>query len=470
MTQKKLLTIGLIASALFTTTAYSSNSDLKFCEATHATSGQVQFSMPRDVGPIVSEADIHQSLDTWIENVRNTHPDISYSVSETKLNEAIATLHDEVKGPMSQLEVFRLFSKLNSVFADAHNGIMYPDRLNRITKSLQEGDRLFPLSVYIAPDHKLYARGTDNIKAGTEILTINGTKASAIVEELLIRARGDSDALRRDLVSKRFAEHFWQILGTAPRFDIGTKGDDCIEVHTLDGAASLPEERKPGAPDFDSVFSYKILDGNIGYLHAGIFVPYEYDRWLEFTETAFTNFAAKGVTSLIIDIRSNGGGDDQMWMNGIVPYITTKTWDRMANYKLRITEDDLEEGPLGGVAISDYTGTTTPEKKEHLFTGDVYVVTGVATYSSAIMFATAMQDNGIATIAGTETGGKSCSTGNFRTLGTGKSELYAYAPLHIYNRKADKGCERGVIPDVPLKEDPFNSSAAIEQLVAHINS
>ena len=42
-------------------------------------------------------------------------------------------------------------------------------------------------------------------------------------------------------------------------------------------------------------------------------------KFYEFTRAAFERMQAAGTRTLIIDIRANGGGDDDVWYEGVMP-------------------------------------------------------------------------------------------------------------------------------------------------------
>ncbi len=84
-------------------------------------------------------------------------------------------------------------------------------------------------------------------------------------------------------------------------------------------------------------------------------VPGWMDRWLALTDSIFTELRDNACKHLIIDVRDNGGGDDQMWMQGIMPYIAKKKWQRMLHFAGRVRDiDEAYPGRVGESAFLNF--------------------------------------------------------------------------------------------------------------------
>ena len=58
-----------------------------------------------------------------------------------------------------------------------------------------------------------------------------------------------------------------------------------------------------------------------------------------------------GTRTLIIDIRANPGGDDDVWIEGIMPYLATRSFSNGSSYRLKIIEGRQKEGQKVGDII-----------------------------------------------------------------------------------------------------------------------
>jgi C-terminal processing protease CtpA/Prc len=152
-----------------------------------------------------------------------------------------------------------------------------------------------------------------------------------------------------------------------------------------------------GATDAPQTFSPRQA-----LLTIGGFYWCEKSQFYDLTRDAFARMKAAGTQTLVIDIRSNTGGDDDMWLEGIMPYIADKPYRNGSDYVLKVIEGHQKEGQKVGDVVRGSQSTHQPALDNPLhFTGKVYVLIGPATYSSAILFANAVQDYGFATVVGT---------------------------------------------------------------------
>lgn len=434
---------------------------------------QLGFDPSTHESPLYAPEVIKADLESWIEQSMNTHPKFDMATDLGELSTVRDNILSKIDRPMNELEVFRLFSRVNSVLNDGHHGIAFSGRNQKIETAIEAGDRLFPIHVHIDDTYRVFARKPyQTIETGTEIVAINGVSASIIAHTLEERSHGDTPKLRRSLVADRFAELIWQHFGTSKDFHVLLKdGEDCSS-RTISGATAIMAHRQ-NIPDFEPRFSFEILaDGSTAYLKLGSFyLPQGTDQWDAFTQQVFEQINQSDIEHLIIDIRENGGGDDTLWIESIMPYVTNKPWQRMANFLGRVgTNDEDFPGRSGEVALFDYQGKF-PAKEDANFGGQIYVVTGDLTYSSAIMFATAVQDNQLGKIVGAPTQARSCSTGMSQYHELQVGGMVAFTPTHWYQRSdGGQSCMAGVQPDIMLDDDPYDPNQIIEALVSLIES
>lgn len=172
-----------------------------------------------------------------------------------------------------------------------------------------------------------------------------------------------------------------------------------------------------------------------------------------------------GSQTLIIDIRANTGGDDDMWLEGIMPYIATKPFRNGSDYVSKVVEGRQQEGQkIGEVIRGSQSNWYQPSLDDPLrFTGKVYVLIGPATYSSSILFTTAVQDYGFATVAGTGGAARASQTGGTQRTTLPHTKIGVVMPRFVLKRASR---EEGLVqPDVLISEDPFTPGTAIESLL-----
>ncbi len=432
------------------------------------------FDYPTVATEVYSPDSIKDELESLINQIRETHPNLFMIVDYDELLRVKNEILEQIIAPMNQLEVFRLFSLLNPVLSDAHNAILMPELKKQIKDATKLGDRLFPLFVYIDKDFRLFVKTSSNgIASGSIIHSINGIDAIEITKHMEQHAHGDNTDFRKNLVANRFAEHLWQHYGSSKSFVLGIKKGEEIKDVTIDGSLELEPHRR-GNQSFEEKFSFELLANNqVGYFKANTFyLPDGTEEWYALTESVFSELREKDSKYLIIDIRKNTGGVDDLWIEGILPYIANKKWQRMVHFLGRVREiDQSYPGRLGEIAIFDYKGEYEVSEQPK-FEGEVYVIVGEITYSSAIMFSSVIKDNQLGKIVGQEatTYARGCSTGMPIPHEMKTSALLALTPQHWYQRNTEGSCMVGVEVDIQLSDNPFNEREIIDFLVQQLTN
>ena len=168
-------------------------------------------------------------------------------------------------------------------------------------------------------------------------------------------------------------------------------------------------------------------------------------------------------------MRANGGGDDDFWIEGILPYVATKPYRWASTYRKRVLEEYRDEGETTGDIVSgEIDRWIQPEPGNPLrFSGKVYVLIGRSTYSSAILFSNVVQDFGFGVVAGTGGSARANQTGGVQKSTLPNSGLVLWWPRFILARPSSARDPLYATPDVEVTENPRNPRDAVEWLLAH---
>jgi len=432
------------------------------------------FDFPNVSTEVYSPDSIRAEFESLIEQIQEIHPNMGIIVDYDEFFRVRKEVLEQVTKPMNQLEVYRLYSVLNPVLRDGHSAIFLPQYKDQIKEATEQGDRLFPLHVFVDKDFRLMVESPSHgLTAGTVIQSINGIDAVEITRHIEQRIWGDNIDVRRVLVADRFAENLWIHYGSSPSFDLEIKEGDEITTVSIDGSTDLlPHRRNDQA--FEDLYSFDFLaDNQVGYLKTNTWwYPEGTDKWYAFSDSLFSELRDNGSKYLIIDIRDNGGGDDQMWIQGIMAYIAKKKWQRMLHFLGRVREiDGAYPGRLGESAIFDFYGEHEVSDKPK-FDGEVYVIVGRKTYSSSIMLTSVIKDNELGKIVGQEemTFARGCSTGMPLVHEMKTTGIFACTPQHWYQRNTEGSCMTGIPVDIQLSDSPFNKREIVEDLVKQLTS
>ncbi len=392
-----------------------------------------------------------------------THPRVAHSVDPATLSRAFADVRPRLDHPMSADEAWKVLSGLNPLMADGHLTVTYPGGpAGDLQRHLKAGGRLFPFAVHVSGDALFVRSGLDGSAtplAGGRIEAINDVPADEIVAKLLAHMNGDTAALRAGLLSDRFAFWYWKFFGEHRQFRLRIRGAETV----IDGSTAMPAAYREKT--FEELFHLELLDDDAALLTINEFYWSDKAKFYEFTRAAFQRMRDAGTRTLIIDIRANPGGDDDVWIEGIMPYIATKPFRNGSTYVLKIIEGRAKEGQKVGDVVHGSQDTVYPPQLDHplRFKGKVYVLISPRTYSSAVLFSTAVQDNGFATLVGVGGGARSTQSGGIQFIKLPHTQMTFVVPRFVLTRSSGRG---GLLqPDVLVTGDPFRPMAAIESIL-----
>lgn len=205
--------------------------------------------------------------------------------------------------------------------------------------------------------------------------------------------------------------------------------------------------------------------GNTGYILARSFGTRGnqdltvYERCID---SIFVLIRRDGVKRLLIDVSSNDGGASavgSMLINRIhsKPYRSySMNWKRSNEYLATIKswgiKDEVYEKTAPGEVLHASSRSITPDEVANRFKGKVMVLIGPETFSSAILFATLVQDNKIARLAG-----ESPATGHPTHFGEMYSVVLPNTGLQLrfgvkeWIRPAGRDAVNKLVPDFPCK-------------------
>jgi len=412
---------------------------------------------------------LRQDLAVIEKTMKESHPDIAFSVAPGVLEDAMRSLSAELDHAMTRDEAWRVFAKLNPILADAHTGIFFPDWRKEARMHLARGGAFFPYEVVATAEGKLTILsalgGAKTPRSGVRISSIGGTPSSVIVKDLLSRVHGDTATFRANLLSRRFWFFYWKTYGNPASFDLKL---DAGAGKTVPVAASHSEPLELARrADFDQMFRLEFLPCGGAVLAIDTFNWPDKKKFFDFTRTAFARIAAKDVKTLIIDIRRNEGGDDDMWLDGIMPYVADRPYRWASGYRKRVMQADPAKGEkVGDVVSGPLDRWLDPDLANPLrFKGKVHVLVGAATYSSSILFANTMRHFGFGTIAGEGGVVRADQSGGTRDTYLPETGLDVGWPRFILYRPSGLKKPEFIQPDIVIADDPFHPRAAISQLI-----
>ena len=218
----------------------------------------------------------------------------------------------------------------------------------------------------------------------------------------------------------------------------GTK----VTLEILRGEETLTFEIERQKINTNPVYA-DVIDGNIGYLGISSFD----EGVAEDFKTKFQSLKEKGITSLIIDLRDNGGGivDEA---TKIVDYIVPK------GKEILITVDKNKNEEI------------TKAEEDVLIDMPIVVLVNASSASASEIMAGALKDLGEATIVGTKTYGKGIIQ-QFLSLSNGGGLKITIEEYYTPNRTKINGV--GITPDVEVELEQSVTGLPTDQNDTQLN-
>lgn len=416
-------TIGAIIAVAFGLGLYLSDRIYLRPEHTIVTAA----GMSRKFSPDELRADFN-SLTAMIEHV---HPDIGAVVDAPVYARKKAAIRDSLDHAMTRIEFARLVSAINGQYEDGHTGLRRPQEEWEIGKARQP---VIPLHVAFDDEGIKILRAVDvpepGIPAGSRLVSINGVPAAALRDWMTDRVSGESLPFRRSYAANTFAAGVWQRDLKSPFTITWCAPNGTSEFNTVKPGVTF--ERWDSTRGSPGAGAYRLeMDGAIAYLTINT-LDGPFDSFKSFLKSAFGQIRDGRVTSVILDLRRNTGGDSRQG-DLLQSFVSVEALPALEEVAVRTTPEvklryktllpekfrwiplnslvpmlrGIQSAPDNGF-YRFHPDPPAPRARWRtnplVFKGDLYVLISQVTYSSAVIFAEPLKYWKRATIIGEATG------------------------------------------------------------------
>lgn len=446
---------------------------------------------------LIPPDELNEDIDFFVRTLEEVHPDPYYRISKEKFYQNVKALKERIVEPQTRREFFVSFAPLVKSIRDGHTDVIRPrGELDRYKKT---GGTFFPLAVEVEGSklfvaHDLTGRN-NRISAGREIRAVNGVSADSLVESLRLRISG-TPPLVTDKLEDSFPTDLYFVHGFEGPFEVKI-GDADYTLNGLPWDTLQARKNRTRIQQPDTDLSYKRLDSHTGLMTVNSFAV-KMDTFTAFVKDSFLQIQRDSIKHLIIDVRHNGGGDSDL-ADSLVTYITNKPfksihrtdWKRSHQYEEHLKAHapswmqwlplsyfypdknytgEYRETPIGE-NLTIYHEEKTPSQSPLRFEGDVYVLSGVRTFSSAVIFLTIIKDYDLATIVGEETGGPANHFGELYPFVLPNSKLWMHTSVKRFIRPSGEDNSGGVKPDIIVRQTQKDTNdTVLEKVKEFINS
>lgn len=415
------------------------------------------------------------------QSIEEGHSGLYRHTKKAELDRIFDEAEKSLDHSMDVYEFYRLMAPTIAAIKCGHTGLgMSPD-LN------EESERLpwLPFDVkvleskpYIFRD---YAKG--GTLAGREIQSINDVPAAHIISTMLASSMKDGDVqtTRQRDIGGDFALNLITLLGLRAPYNVvlagagnnkteraqvaGLKHEDLIKM----SKALFPQDQ----PSRDFADLKFLDDGQIADLTYSSFGT-TVEEGQAFMKRAFETIQSQRSKALILDLRGNGGGEDDLgkllfsylvdtpfkyyddlvfnkWSFSFFPKYTADHND------FTLPKEEAELRGDGKVHALNHPDLGLQQPSKPAFTGPVYILIDGGCLSTTSEFLTEVHSHHRATFIGEESAGAyyGNTSGTVVKINLPNTKLGIYLPLVTYYMAVDGSHEhdaaRGVIPDFPVK-------------------
>ena len=396
---------------------------------------------------VVSRADAIADVEALFAALERIHPDPYFVRSRELVAADRQRLVDALPESVTRDQLWSRLATLVATLGDGHTEV--PPRmafLDALATLFREGTlpanqsrpferiRLFPpASVILDADRHLIVTSAslaEGFERGDRVVSINDHDADRLIADLMRETSGDNDAHRAMAVVASLTDLLAMHAVVAP-YRLTVAGADGRERSaSIEGTTmqSLVDAQRGRAPGFD----YRAFDSGVGYVNL-VSLAGDWGDYKRNLSAMFRKLADEEAATLIVDLRSNGGGYTEFGEE-LLRYLTRtpyRSWTRQELKRSKELRDSVDiaapvrwppfkylfpdtrrifTGAPGTTAVWTQTELKTPRRAEPFFNGTVCVLTGPATFSAAAILADTIKTYHLATLVGEETGGRPNTT------------------------------------------------------------
>ena len=437
---------------------------------------------------VIDPALLKQDLRILRSALEEGHPGIYRYTPKEKLDHIFDDAANRLKRPMTSLDFYRVLSPAVAVLECGHTSLQVSDETE---KAMAASIPLIPIEarilgrkIYVFRDYS-QASGL----AGTEIRSINGVSAARILQTMLLSIHGDGDTPTAgpwQIGHRRtFARELYALLGLESPFRIHHARAGRTAETTIEGlpGAKIEEAAKnrhpqDGRPSVAA--TYQLLnDGSVGVLKVhGFGGNAQGDKPLgEFIQEVYNDLNYRKVPNLIIYVRDNGGGADELGKQ-LFSYLVTEPFPYYKDLVIRklsfdlfryalnprpIPEERVQKRPNGEYLMASHPNWGTQQPGKPHFGGKVFALMNGGSFSTTCEFLSTLHNHHRATFIGEEAAGgyygNTSGPGALLVLPNSKLRLRVRLMTYYMAIEGTRYGNRSIPPDVAV-------SYSIEELLA----
>ncbi len=342
--------------------------------------------------------------------LEQVHPGLYDYTPKKTMDSLFAATQIKLSKPMTSEEFRRLITPIVTKIRDVHTAI-YP---NAYTNEVEFAPQVL-LGVVKGVLQVINPSTQKQVIAGTRVKAINGQSVDKVIKMLrsqYYRKEGYNELP----VEHRLLTDFWRMYYKAYATSASSLLKLTLENNQEVNIQYLPSKTTKSIDDTLSM-TMQLFKPNIGYLDINSF------RLNQVVEDSIQHFIQSlknsGVGSLIVDVRNNQGGDQEV-LDRLTSYFINKPYRRRCYREVRSNSTYpsfrfTDNYPVNEVLFGDFYTITSKNTFTQVdtfsvnpssthYNGRLYILIDEFSVSAASEFAAVLVEQGVGTIIGRETG------------------------------------------------------------------
>ncbi len=323
------------------------------------------------------------------------------------------------------LSLWQSASRVLACLDDAHTTV----------RAYYEDTKILPL-IFSWVDQRLVC--SDGEYDGYTVNKIGGVSVDQLYERFREQFSYELDAWTRHAFASRInRSEYLAFVGISAGREVEISLERKNDGSIINKAFTLQEDSIAEPVETEPFYDYSI-DKASG---VGIFTLRQciYDKTYKTAlKKFFKSVREEGVHSVIVDLRGNPGGNSLVAYE-FLRYLPVESYE--------VGGSNVRFGP---VIWKNKPGQQENQQADYVFSGDVYVLTGTDTFSSAMDFATLLSDNRLGTVVGEIPGNMPSSYGDILYFQTPNALLVFTVSYKYFIRPDATKTDLPLLPDLQV--------------------
>lgn len=409
---------------------------------------RIENDSTREVALINTEF-LRQDFIAFRDSLQKLHPSLYRYQNKKVLNKKFDSSFATLNHKMTVIEFYNVISFLVSTIEDGHTSCFLPrEVINNVLNA-----KVFPIQLMLINNKAYIPCDTKKLTSETEVIAIDKEAISKIKEKLFSYLPSDGKIQTQKYWEMNNGDSpffilYYFIYGEKPSFNVNYKTKaGKIESTIINAEIFKNLECFPKPINNDTYLHLDYPQTNTAILTIMTFNEDLFKKSNEdftiFLKEAFQEINRKGIKTLIIDLRDNGGGQD-VYGSQLYSYLTDKSFSYYASL----------ESTTKKFVTADHRNLGVQKPNENNYKNKVYFLINGKSFSSTAEFCAIAKSNERGKFIGEETGGGyyGNTSGARTTITLPNSKIKINIPLtkYVMAVKKAKYKDRGIIPDYTI--------------------